>query len=383
MAYELPINKILLGDCRDIMRTLPDNSIDSIVTDGPYGLKFMGKHWDHDVPGVDVWKEAYRILKPGGYLLNSCGTRTYHRMAVNVEDAGFEIRDCLQWIYGSGFPKSLDVSKAIDKHMGAERTVIGNKLTNVGMQGGNFSNVSKTGTVLLTEANSAEAQQWDGWGTALKPACEMIVMARKPLDGTVAENVLKWGTGAIWIDGCRIGDTGARNNGRTQDSDIYGKLGTFEKVDYNKGRFPSNVLLDEDAAAALDGQSGILKSGAMQKSYEYKNNGNSMGKPSGSTRHQCEASEGGASRFFYVAKAAKSEKGADNDHPTVKPVELIQYLVKMVTPPDGVVADVFAGSGTLCVAAGLLGYKWIAIKREPHNVQIAERRIYNELGLFV
>jgi hypothetical protein len=202
-----------LGDCLEVLKTLPDNSVDSCVTDPPYGLKFMGKKWDYDVPTVEVWEQVLRVLKPGGHLLAFAGTRTQHRMAVRIEDAGFEIRDMIAWVYGSGFPKSHDASKAIDKAAGAEREVIGSKL---GLAGYSIADNGRTNAVYgdlhdpasecaITAPATPEAEQWQGWGTALKPAMEMITVARKPLEGTVAQNVLEWGTGAINIDGCRVG----------------------------------------------------------------------------------------------------------------------------------------------------------------------------------
>ena len=200
--------KLLHGDCLEQMKTLPDNSVDAIVTDPPYGISFMAKKWDYDVPKVDVWQEAMRVLKPGGHALIACGTRTQHRMVVNIEDAGFEIRDVVSWIYGSGFPKSLNIGKAIDKAAGAEREVTGSRVAD-NITGGNMhaSNRGERHVIELKDAPATEAaKQWDGWGTALKPACEFFTLARKPLsEKTVAANVLKWGTGGINIDGCRVG----------------------------------------------------------------------------------------------------------------------------------------------------------------------------------
>ena len=199
------------GDCLEVMATMADNSVDAIVTDPPYGLSFMGKRWDYDVPSVEVWYECLRVLKPGGHLLAFAGTRTQHRMAVRIEDAGFEIRDMIAWVYGSGFPKSLDVSKAIDKAAGAEREVVGSRevtrdLARNGRTGDEaISPVPVIGaTIPITAPATPEAQQWAGWGTALKPALEPITMARKPLKGTVAANVLKYGTGGLNVDGCRV-----------------------------------------------------------------------------------------------------------------------------------------------------------------------------------
>jgi len=201
------------GDCLDILKTLENNSIDAIVTDPPYGLSFMGKKWDYGVPSVEIWQQALRVLKPGGHLLSFGGTRTYHRLAVNIEDAGFEIRDQIQWIYGQGFPKSMDVSKAIDKSLGAEREVIGKADYTVNdKRNGAYASEEATQRerldVLLTKPASDQAKKWEGWGTALKPANEPICLARKPPEGTIANNVQTYGTGTLNIDGCRVPYTG-------------------------------------------------------------------------------------------------------------------------------------------------------------------------------
>lgn len=403
-----------LGDCLDILRTMPDNSVDAVVTDPPYGLSFMGKRWDYDVPSEDIWRECLRVLKPGGHLLAFAGTRTQHRMAVRIEDAGFEIRDMIAWVYGSGFPKSLDVSKAIDKanaevgrlhkftswmrttglkaaqidritatnmgghyltaasqpaiptpalwellrpHCGeipkwvdqlvariaAEREVVG--------QGSGAISTRKelrndkgtvwgadSSTFNITAPATPAARQWQGWGTALKPALEPITVARKPLIGTVAENVLTWGTGGVNVDASRVCG--------------------------EKGRWPANLIHDgsEEATELL----------------------------------------GGAQRFFYCAKASKRDRdegcegmeakagdtwgegighasGSDvqrrNHHPTVKPTDLMRYLCRLVTPPEGTVLDPFMGSGSTGKAAVLEGFNFIGIEREPEYLEIARARI--------
>ena len=295
------------GDCLEVMKSFPDNSVEAVVTDPPYGLSFMGKKWDYDVPSVEIWKEVLRVLKPGGHLLSFGGTRTYHRMAVNIEDAGFEIRDQIQWLYGSGFPKSLNVAKA------------------------------------------GAGEAWEGWGTALKPANEPIVLARKPLEKglTVAENVLKWGTGGLNIGASRI----------STNSD--------EMTD--QGRFPANLILDETAAEMLDAQTGIRGGGKFSKSGGRPNlNGpsNSMNAFNQAVKNAPDnyGDTGGASRFFYVAKASQRERNSGledapdaivddgrntpianpslrgeaerkNNHPTVKPVKLIgKTLVGLLGP---------------------------------------------------
>lgn len=413
---------ILHGDCLAHMREMGDDSVDSIVTDPPYGLAFMGKKWDYDVPSVDVWKEVLRVLKPGGHLLSFGGTRTYHRMVVAIEDAGFEIRDQVQWIYGSGFPKSLDVSKAIDKAAGAEREVVGTqKITGNIAERDNFGSADRSegkgmgfrpGDINLTAPSTDAAKQWQGWGTALKPANEPIVLARKPLcEKTVAANVLKWGTGGINVDGCRVSTSETLSSGRHTTGDQQGPSGykTTNRTEYvqaPQGRFPSNLLLDETAAEMLDAQSGTLKSGTL-KGTEYiegKIQQNAYGSHNGHISLASEANAGGASRFFYVAKASKRERneGLDgmpekesskmdggefegnttsknrtsaNHHPTVKPITLMRYLCRLITPPNGIVLDPFAGSGSTGVAALKEGFQFIGIEKETEYVEIAKKRL--------
>lgn len=247
-------NKVIQGNNLEVLKQIPDNTFDSVVTDPPYGISFMGKKWDYDVPSVETWKEVFRVLKPGGHMLVACGTRTQHRMAINIEDAGFEIRDIVAWVYGSGFPKSMDVSKAIDKHFGAEREVVG-KAKGVG---NNNTNSMKNGLggsqefkseYDLTKPSTEQAKQWQGWGTALKPAMELWTLARKPFNGTVAQNVLKHGVGGINIDGCRVEFSGdipqASGLGRKKDNHTSYIIPSLEEkwVNNNIGRFPANMIL--------------------------------------------------------------------------------------------------------------------------------------------
>lgn len=417
--------KLLLGDCLEQMKALADNSVDAVVTDPPYGLAFMNKKWDYDVPSVDVWREVFRVLKPGGHVLSFGGTRTYHRMVVNIEDAGFEIRDQVQWIYGSGFPKSTDVSKRIDKEAGVSRKVIGKKTGgahtatsgNGGIGQGKYANSAREGSNCISDKTSTmsditapatpEAKQWDGWGSALKPANEPICLARKPLEKglTLAQNVLKWGTGAINVDGCRIG-TDLIQGGRAGRKDVSSfNVSIGEKPEMHQGRWPANVLFDEDAAKMLDVQSGTLKSGARKRTHD---NNNTM---FGFGGEESQSSEGGASRFFYVAKASKRERNAglegmpekvsskmgagiqsnvgngkpgetssedrraQNFHPTVKPICLMEYLITLITPPNGTVLDPFMGSGSTGVAARRLGFDFIGCEMSKEYMQIAIRRI--------
>ena len=338
------------GDCSDVLKALPDNSVDAVVTDPPYGLSFMGKRWDYDVPSEDVWRECLRVLKPGGHLLAFAGTRTQHRMAVRIEDAGFEIRDMIAWLYGSGFPKSLDVSKAIDKAAGAERTEVvrSGVKSGVAPDGGVYAKGLNAGfqqRELLAPATDA-ARQWQGWGTALKPAMEPVTVARKPLIGTVAENVLAHGTGAINVDGCRVHSDDAQGGtytikrfapGASVNRDGIWKQDVEFTGEMKAGRWPANVIHDgSDEPVALLGD---------------------------------------AARFFYCAKASKKDRGEGNNHPTVKPTDLMRYLVRLVTPPRGVVLDPFMGSGTTGKAAVLEGFGFIGIEREEEYVEIARARI--------
>jgi len=369
---------LLKGNCIELLATLPDNSVDSIVTDPPYGLSFMGKSWDgpagmlgqiatgdekrgayayggshsrgyidNDNLAFQAWTtewaiQALRVLKPGGHLLAFGGSRTYHRLASAVEDAGFEIRDQIMWLYGSGFPKSLDISKAIDKNEGHWRGKHGETTTSNGaMSGPNYERTPKGDPI------TPEAQQWQGWGTALKPAHEPIVVARKPLISTVATNVLTYGTGALNIDGSRVGEGGGTKDTPTGEgskkNDVFGVYGACEtKPVDGLGRWPANVIHD-----------------GSEEVFEYF---------------------GESQRFFYCAKASKSERnagleGLPNFHPTVKPIALMRYLVKLVTPPNGTVLDPFLGSGTTAVAAILEGFNWMGCEMTEDYWPIIEARV--------
>lgn len=412
---------ILQGNCIDVLKTLPENSIDSIVTDPPYGLEFMGKEWDapwknsevvavtdkktngifHDkgfshgirfsrglieMQEFQKWceswaKEAFRVIKPGGYILAFGGSRTYHRLAGGIEDAGFEIRDQIMWVYGSGFPKSMAVDKAI----------------------------------LKTTSSSEKAESWEGWGTALKPAHEPIVMARKPLDGTVANNVLTWGVGGINIDASRVPGEPVPINKLEEWSGFGQKIEPEYKQEVNdKGRFPANLIHDgSDEVTELFPRA---KGGAYPTTRgksdigAFAQGGSHKDKPN---QARTMGDDGSAARFFYCAKANSKDRneglnnlnsgqqnlfseeanssGDDsgdsgivkgrNTHPTVKPTELMRYLIKLITPPNGTVLDPFTGSGSTGKAAMIDGYKFVGIEMNEEYIEIAKARIENALAL--
>jgi site-specific DNA-methyltransferase (adenine-specific) len=444
--------KILKGNSLDLLPTLADNSIDAIVTDPPYGLGnpdpdyiikaiqqwasgdrshipegkgFMGKSWDSFVPPPAIWDECLRVLKPGGHLLAFAGTRTYDLMGISIRMAGFEIRDSIGWVYGSGFPKSLDVSKAIDKAAGAEREVLGTRPAMGAMSHNGPHSAFSSDPVARTEVNitapsTPEAKQWQGWGTALKPALEPIVVARKPLIGTVAENVLTHGTGGLNIDASRIGTTKEGDPNRFLDTKGFSSKTIYAQdnwtqnnskgvlVDVNKGRWPANLILDEYTAELLDEQSGTSKSATgTQTFYTALGRMNDDGWQPKTFTAEGYGDSGGASRFFYVAKASKRDRnegledfeaqrhsdrelvdgaGGDNPrnrtnnakqnfHPTVKPTALMQYLVKLVTPPGGIVLDPFTGSGSTGKAAILEGFDFIGIELTEDYWPIIEGRL--------
>jgi DNA modification methylase len=431
------------GDCLDVLRTMADNSIDAIVTDPPYGLSFMGKRWDYDVPDEDIWRECLRVLKPGGHLLAFAGTRTQHRMAVRIEDAGFEIRDMIAWVYGSGFPKSLDVSKAIDRQRddteqvyqvtawirsardaagksnrdiddafgfagmaghwtstksqpavptldqipklldvlglslddvpdeireliwtlngnkgqpGAawfEREVVGSVTKGssplANNHNGRWNDGQEDGTFNITAPATAAAKEWAGWGTALKPALEPITVARKPIVGTVANNVLTWGTGGVNVDGSRI------------------------PCESGQGRWPANLI--HDGSEEVVGLFPQTNSGGFCGTTQQPTNGQSKGKERQRTREDRLPDSGSAARFFYCAKASKADRGDANHHPTVKPTDLMRYLCRLVTPPNGTILDPFMGSGSTGKAAIMEGFRFIGIEREAEYLEIARARI--------
>jgi DNA modification methylase len=411
------------GDCLEVLRAMPDCSVDAVVTDPPYGLSFMGKKWDYDVPSVEIWHECLRVLKPGGHLLAFAGTRTQHRMACRIEDAGFEIRDMIAWVYGSGFPKSLDVSKAIDKAAGAEREVVAVVKKTPSAGGANTNEgwmrpwaEGKT-TMDITAPATDAARQWQGWGTALKPALEPITVARKPLAGTVAANVLAHGTGALNVDGCRVEgrertDYGLTNSIRSAGN-TYGKPSASADFDANRGRWPANLIHDgSDEVVGLFPATGASK--ASNRGVQHSGRHGGLADIGGNIKKGTDTirghddNGGSAARFFYCAKASKADRdeglegfevkrtggmqatadgsmltGSGNErttaranvHPTVKPTDLMRYLCRLVTPPGGVVLDPFTGSGSTGKAAVLEGFRFIGIERDPQYIEIARARV--------
>jgi site-specific DNA-methyltransferase (adenine-specific) len=354
----------MVGDCRERLRELADASIDAVVSDPPYGLSFMNRAWDYDVPSAEIWREVCRVLKPGGHLVAFFGSRTYHRGAVAIEDAGFEIRDQLMWLYGSGFPKSMDVSKAIDKAAGAERNVVGTKLGLPGYslapdRGRSVACVPHTDPISecsITAPATDAAKKWAGWGTALKPAHEPICLARKPFSRTVAANVLEHGTAAINVDGCRIPFVGPDGGWGAKQAASMGYHFRTESSEYktskhDAGRWPANVL--------HDGSDEVV-----------------------------ERFPEGAARFFYTPKADAEDRHDGlpsklrNRHPTVKPIDLMRWLVRLITPPGGVVLDPFMGSGSTGKACAVEGRDFVGVELDPEHVKVAEARIAHAGGLF-
>lgn len=422
--------KLYLGNCLDHLEFMLDNSVDSIVTDPPYGLSFMGKKWDYDVPSVAIWAECLRVLKPGGHLLSFAGTRTQHRMAVNIEDAGFEIRDMIAWVYGSGFPKSMNVADAIEKHEAAKIVRTEDE------EGGVLeSNVPAPDPLPVFDPHAEvpipyfqRTRKAEGYGTALKPALEPITVARKPFNGTVAANVLAHGTGALNVEACRIPTEdklgGGRLNGPTSMTSTCGgnewdrpwmndksmrdeyATRTAEKVAAAEalGRWPANLIHDgsDEVLAAFPeakGQQGDLKG----HNKERQSPNGCFGKMAPAKDHAARIeTDKSAARFFYCAKASRNDRHEGlqdpgpqfqrgttlrkventdtkgNNHPTVKPTDLMAYLCRLVTPPGGIVLDPFMGSGSTGKAAMREGFRFTGIEMDPDYFEIAEARIRHE-----
>ena len=356
--------KIINDDCLNALKELEDNSIDSIVTDPPYGISFMGKKWDYSVPSVSIWKECFRVLKPGGHLLSFSGSRTYHRMAVNVEDAGFEIRDQIMWVYGSGFPKSQNISIAIDKQLGMMQhrgKAHHAYATGKDFQGRNMDDSKGMPKhIPITE----ESKQYYGFGTNLKPAHEPIVMARKPIsEKTIAKNVIAYGTGAINIDACRIGDEEIKTNAKVKGQSfnsinpVSGYIGCEES--FHTGRWPANFIHD-----------GLEEEWSK---YFY------CPKASKTDRNEgCEELELLNNMRVNAPRSNEDEKHNtlhQNNHPTVKPTDLMRYLCRLVTPKNGIVLDPFMGSGSTGKAAILEGFSFTGIELSEEYFNIAKTRI--------
>jgi hypothetical protein len=397
------------GDALLVLSAMCPDTVDALVTDPPAGISFMGKEWDSDKGGREAWikwmtevmQECLRVLKPGAHGLVWALPRTSHWTATALENAGFEVRDVVNHIFGTGFPKSLNIGKAIDKAAGAERPVIGklalpasqNRVMTMGRP--KHSGSGWQDSPDLTAPATPEAKQWDGWGTALKPAHEHWILVRKPLsEKTVAANVLKHGTGGINVDGCRVSHSEilARPPLSTNKHEGYQRpwnnddesrtamaLRKSESADkaQAQGRFPANLILSEEAAADLDQHSGIGKSIVHRDNQRHDPvfGGRAGGRLRPENTHN---DTGGASRFFYVAKASKADKGADNKHPTVKNTKLMQYLVTLITPPGGVVLDPFMGSGSTGVAAKSLGFDFIGVEQDSEYVEVARRRLNSD-----
>lgn len=394
---------VLNLDCRHGLALLPDNSVDAILTDPPYELGFMGHRWDRSGIAYDVamWREALRVLKPGGHMLAFSGSRTYHRMTCAIEDAGFEVRDSIMWVYGSGFPKSLDISKAIDKIYGAERQVVGQQYR---AATGRDEGYGFGESFDITAPATLAAQLWEGWGTGLKPAHEPICVARKPMQApTVAANVLAWGVGGLNIDGCRIpvdpvadaSQLRTMNVSQHDGADGWGMNTTGPKAGARvlglDGRWPANFIHDgsaevlemfPEAAGAKAQVRGTeptaASTGAVGNYRERVASLEPRGDAGSAARffQQCGWSQGDleAALFHYCAKASKSEKGKDNKHPTVKPLALGRYLAKLICPPGGTLLDLFAGSGTFPLAAKLEGFQCVAFELDTGHAEYAARR---------
>ena len=417
------MHTIIHGDCLEELKKLDDNSVDAMITDPPYGLSntkpaqvadvlkawvtgdtvsvpakrggFMGADWDSFVPPPAVWEECMRVLKPGGHMAVFAGARTQDLMGLSIRLAGFEIRDTLGWVYGSGFPKSMDISKAIDKAAGAEREVVGRYTSPDGRDrsapsngvGAVYGRDGREWNKAISAPATSEAKQWDGWGTALKPAIEPIILARKPLDGTVAANVLEHGVGGLNIDACRV--AGAKpdttRGASVNASSMAGPLGGQGRItDDGKGRFPANVLLDEHAAKEMDKQSGVLKSGGGNKGGRAPTSWFTSNSPNVDDVRNPDS--GGASRFFpvfkYQAKAPKKERpvivredGTKVQHPTVKPLKLMEWLATLITPEGGLILDPFAGTGTTLQAATNKGFHSIGIEADTDYIQLIHKRL--------
>lgn len=411
--YSSPRATIYHANCIHAMRCFSPNSIDTIIADPPYGLKFMGKWWDHGVPGIPFWRGALRVAKPGAMLMAFGGTRTHHRLMCAIEDAGWKIRDVVMWVYGSGLPKGCNISKAIDKAAGAERKVIGRyqppgmdrpwNLRNANDERGVDIFASSRNNLDITAPATDAARLWDGWNTTLKPSWEPIVLAMKPLDGTFAQNALKWGVAGLWIDGCRIEyQSGADRASATPRGECTSKgisaIGAepdagrgLDRVEFErpeqKGRWPANLIHDggDEVLSCFPDSPGQIAQARNDGSPQ----GNQVfGKMNHITHHPEPRSDDdkSAARFFYCSKASKSERTCSgqvvNCHATVKPISLLRYLCRLTrTPTDGIVLDPFMGSGSTLLAALHEGRNVIGIDIEEESCEIARQRLEATFGV--
>ena len=391
---------IIQGDCRDVLKDFK-RSVTAVVTDPPYGISFMNSGWDHAVPGVDFWSVIQSVCLPGSYMLAFGGTRTYHRQTCAIEDAGWLIRDCLMWVYGSGFPKSHNISIALDKVAGADREIVGHwKPTGTarpnkdgsghrGRASSSAYNYDPDDNVLIpiTKPATPNAQTWDGWGTALKPALEPICLAQNPREGTFVDNVLKHGCGGLNVDGCRIegGSRPAIDARGTLTPSLFGNMGGSKSIGTtDQGRFPSNLLIDDSPEViagfpeSTDGVAGRRSKGTGIFGLGSHDHWGGYGQKSPES----------AARFFYCAKASRAEReagcwdvppmsrGIHNSHPTVKPIALMRYLLRLIIQPErNLILDPFAGSGTTGIACALAGVPCVLIEQDPHHVEIIKARI--------
>lgn len=407
LFHREPGVEIWEGDCLSVMPTFEANRFSTCITDPPYGLKFMGKSWDHGVPGSQFWREVMRVCKPGAMLLAFGGTRTYHRLAVAIEDAGWEVRDCIMWTYGSGFPKSLDISKAIDKAAGAEREIVSSGTPVKRMIPG--SDQHETGSWIkdngreflptITRSHTDNGRLWSGWGTALKPAWEPVIVAMKPIDGTFADNAVRYGVAGFNIDGGRVelnGDYKSKSNGRPSQTGLPDNyISELANQPDSIGRFPANLIhdgSDEVLQAFPDTPGQLADLSYTAPSTPFKNaygKMNRQGEPSADNRYtdqgstnfaakpgQRRADSGSAARFFYCAKASRSDRGEGNKHPTVKPQALMRYLCTLTaTPTGGEILDPFGGSMSTIVAAQAVGRPVVGIDLDAENCRTGVSRL--------
>lgn len=422
---EFKINDIYNVNCLEMLQGMEDNSVDSLITDPPYGMNkdkpeqmaeiirqwangndgatqlgkgFMGKEWDAFVPPPLIWKEIYRVLKPGAYGLVFASTRTQDLMSISMRFAGFQIKDVVEWLYMSGFPKSHNISKAIDKKAGAEREVIGRN-PNSRENSDKTNTLYESGTVgktdFITKATTPEAQKWEGWGTQLKPSHEPIILIQKPIsEKTIADNVLKWGTGGLNIDETRIGETGARSNGGGgKETGIYGKYGTTKRINYDTGRFPANAIT-EDSDEFYSKYFNITPKEISKKAGKKDRNSDYLGNEI-DLEEKMTGYSGGANNALDKGEEYREGQGIGlnriipkkNNHPTVKSIPLMEHLIKMITPPEGTVLDPFLGSGTTIVAVRRLTHEhptyshlnFIGSELSHEYFDICQARIFPEI----